>query len=296
MKLNLIHYAIPAFVTLVVIESIVAAYHQRDWFERKDTFSSLAMGIGNVISGLFTKALVFGLYSIVYKFKLFEIDLTNTWVWVFLFFADDFTYYWHHRAGHEIRWFWASHSIHHSSEKYNLSTALRQTWTGNLGGGFLFWTWLLLLGYPPEAVFTMQQISLLYQFWIHTEAIDRFPRPIEWFFNTPSHHRVHHGSDFKYLDKNHGGTLIIWDRLFGTFQVEEEHPTYGLTTPINTYNPIKIAFFEWVQIAKDLMKPISWKARLMYLFAPPGWSHDGSTQTLKQAKRFLRNDNNDNTE
>jgi sterol desaturase/sphingolipid hydroxylase (fatty acid hydroxylase superfamily) len=248
----------------------------------------LAMGIGNVITGLFTKALVFGLYSIVYKFKLFEIDLTNTWIWVFLFFADDFTYYWHHRAGHEIRWFWASHSIHHSSEKYNLSTALRQTWTGNLGGGFLFWTWLLLLGYPPEAVFTMQQISLLYQLWIHTEAIDRFPRPIEWFFNTPSHHRVHHGSDFKYLDKNHGGTLIIWDRLFGTFQVEEEHPTYGLTTPINTYNPIKIAFFEWVQIAKDLMKPITWKARLMYLFAPPGWSHDGSTQTLKQAKRDLK--------
>ncbi len=180
--------------------------------------------------------------------------MTQWWAWVMLFFADDFSYYWFHRISHSSRYFWASHVVHHSSMKYNLGTALRQTWTGNLSGAFIFWIWLPLAGFSPVAIMTMQAISLLYQFWIHTEHINRFPAPIEFIFNTPSHHRVHHGSDLAYLDKNHAGVLIIWDRLFGTFEPERHRPTYGLTTNLNSHNPVRIAFHEWVAIGQDMRR------------------------------------------
>jgi sterol desaturase/sphingolipid hydroxylase (fatty acid hydroxylase superfamily) len=226
---DLIHYAIPGFVLLLLTEVVVTAVQQKDYYETRDTLSSLSMGIGNVIIGLLGKIIVYGAYSLVYEYRFFTVDMTRWWAWVALFFADDFSYYWFHRISHRSRFFWASHVVHHSSQKYNLGTALRQTWTGNLSGAFVFWIWLPLLGFHPAAILTMQSISLLYQFWIHTEYINRFPAFIEAVFNTPSHHRVHHGSDLKYLDKNHAGVLIIWDRFFGTFQKEEERPTYGLT-------------------------------------------------------------------
>ena len=170
-----------------------------------------------------------------------------------LFFAEDFTYYVFHRTSHECRFFWASHVVHHSSQRYNLGTALRQTWTGGISFSFIFWLWLPLIGFPPIMIMTMQAISLLYQFWIHTELI-RTLGPLEAFFNTPSHHRVHHASNLRYLDRNHAGTLIIWDRLFGTFEPEDaaEPPIYGLTRNIDTYNPVRIAFHEWWDIARDL--------------------------------------------
>lgn len=283
---NLIHYAIPAFIILLVIEVIISAYDKRDWFHAKDTFTSLSMGIGNVIIGLFTKGVIFGFYTLLYQFRLFDIG-AQWWAWVLLFFADDFSYYWFHRTAHSSRYFWASHVVHHSSQKYNLGTALRQTWTGDLSGSFIFWMWLPLLGFHPLMIMTMQSISLLYQFWIHTEVIKKFPRPIEFIFNTPSHHRVHHSSDIKYLDKNHAGILIIWDRLFGTFQEEEEHPNYGLTTNINTFNPIRVATHEWVDIFKDVRQAKHWKHALGYLFGPPGWSHDGSKKTTKQMREEI---------
>lgn len=284
---NLIHLAIPAFIVLLVIEAVVSAYDQRDLFEVKDTFASLSMGVGNVIVNLGAKALELGLLWLVYEYAgLFKEWLApDKWyAWVLLFFAEDLTYYWFHRISHESRFFWASHVIHHSSQKYNLSTALRQTWTGTLSGTFLFWIWLPVLGFHPMAIVTIKSVSLIYQFWIHTETIGTLPRPIEFVFNTPSHHRVHHGSDIKYLDRNHAGVLIIWDRLFGTFQPEEERPTYGLTTNIDTYNPVRIAFHEWASLWRDLRQPISWKARLGYLFGPPGWSHDGSRKTTAQLR------------
>ncbi|GAB3805889.1 sterol desaturase family protein [Spirosoma humi] len=281
---DLIQYAIPGFVLLLVVEVIVTAIQHKDYYDTKDTASSLSMGIGNVIIGFVGKALVFGTYSLVYQFRLFTIDMTQWWAWAVLFFADDFSYYWFHRISHSSRYFWASHVVHHSSMKYNLGTALRQTWTGNLSGAFIFWIWLPLIGFSPVAVMTMQSISLLYQFWIHTEHINKFPAPIEFLFNTPSHHRVHHGSDLAYLDKNHAGVLIIWDRLFGTFEPEKQRPTYGLTTNVNSHNPVRIAFHEWVAIGQDIRKAPSVKVALGYIFGPPGWSHDGSRKTTRQLR------------
>lgn len=285
---DLIQYAIPGFVILLVAEVIVTAIQQKDYYEVKDTAGSLSMGIGNVIIGFVGKAIVFAAYSLVYQFRLFTVDMTQWWAWVLLFFADDFSYYWFHRISHGSRYFWASHVVHHSSMKYNLGTALRQTWTGNITGSFIFWIWLPLLGFSPVAIMTMQAISLLYQFWIHTEHINKFPAPIEFIFNTPSHHRVHHGSDLDYLDKNHAGILIIWDRMFGTFESEQKRPTYGLTTNINSHNPVRIAFHEWVAIGRDVRRAKSVRSVLGYIFGPPGWSHDGSRQTTRQLRAKQR--------
>lgn len=279
---NLIHYAIPAFIVLMVIEAILSAVNERDLYELRDTAASLAMGIGNVLLKLVAKAMVLGAYFFVYQFRLFDIG-TGWQAWVALFFLEDFTYYWFHRVSHQSRFFWASHVVHHSSRHYNLSTALRQTWTG-VFTGFVFWLWLPLLGFSPLMVLTMQSISLLYQFWIHTETIDRLG-PLEWIFNTPSHHRVHHGKDIEYLDKNHGGVLIIWDKLFGTFAEEKKRPDYGILHDLETYNPVIIATHEWVNLWRDLRRAPGWKERLFYLFRAPGWSHDGSKQTVRQLQQ-----------
>jgi len=270
---NLIHLAIPGFLLLLLIEVIAAAWMHQDLFEWKDTAASLTMGIGNVIIGLFTKVLLFASYSFVHRFALFNIGY-QWWAWVLLFFAEDFTYYVFHRSSHECRFFWASHVVHHSSQRYNLGTALRQTWTGGISFSFVFWLWLPLIGFPPLMVMTMQAISLLYQFWIHTELI-RSLGPMEAFFNTPSHHRVHHASNLRYLDRNHAGTLIIWDRLFGTFEPEDEAEplVYGLTKNIDTYNPVRIAFHEWIDIAHDLRSARTWNERWHLVFGRPGWKY-----------------------
>ena len=278
---EILYFAIPGFVVLLLLEAWYSWKEQKDLYEVRDTFSSLAMGIGNVISGFLSKLVVFGVFTIVYKFRLFTLPFT-WWMWVIAFFADDLSYYWFHYTSHTIRWFWASHVVHHSSQRYNLSTALRQTWTGNLTGGFIFWMWMPFLGFHPIVVILMQQISLIYQFWIHTEAVHLLPRPIEFIFNTPSHHRVHHGSNLQYLDKNHGGVLIIWDRLFGTFQPEKERPTYGLTKNIDTYNPVRIAFKEWIELFGAARRSGSLRNWLNYCWRPPGWSHDGSSLTVKE--------------
>ena len=282
---NLIHLAIPAFVLLLLIEVLVSTWDQRENFKTQDTFASLAMGLGNVIVGLLAKGLVFGAYTFFHQFALFDIGYAFA-AWVILFFLEDLTYYWFHRASHECRLFWASHVVHHSSEYYNLSTALRQTWTGSFYS-FIFWLWLPLLGFEPIMVMTMQSLSLIYQFWIHTEVIHRLGF-LEKFMNTPSHHRVHHSSNARYLDRNHAGILIIWDKLFGTFVEEHPHdpPVYGLTKNIETYNPFRIAFHEWIEIYRDASQPgLQPKERWMYVFGPPGWSHDGSRKTSEEVRR-----------
>jgi len=189
---------------------------------------------------------------------------------VLLFVADDFAYYWFHRVGHEVRVFWASHVTHHSSEHYNLSTALRQTWVPM--AALPFWLPLALLGFKPWMIILQQAISLTYQFFIHTERVGKLPRPIELIFNTPSHHRAHHGSNDIYLDKNYGGITIIWDRLLGTFQAETERVKYGLTKNIETFNPIKVAAHEYAAIVRDVRAASSWRDRLGYVFRGPGWT------------------------
>ncbi len=286
--MKIIIYAIPVFAFSLLVEVLYFRFlkkHEEPVFDTKDTVASLSMGVGNVIAGILTRVLVFGALFFVYRFRLFETDRAAWWYWAALFFADDFSYYWFHRMSHEVRYFWASHVVHHSSRYYNLGTALRQTWTGVASGSFVFYLWMPLVGFHPVDVILMQSISLLYQFWIHTEAIGRLPRPVEFLFNTPSHHRVHHGSDVKYLDCNHGGILIIWDRIFGTFVAEQERPAYGLTSDLKTYNPVYIAFHEWKDLVADIRCAPDWRSRLYYVFGPPGWKHDGSGKTTAALKK-----------
>jgi sterol desaturase/sphingolipid hydroxylase (fatty acid hydroxylase superfamily) len=273
---NLIYFAIPFFVITLIIEIVVINKTKIASYEFKDAGASISMGLGNVFLGVFAKGLVLTALTYVYLNFRFSTIPFIWWAWILILFADDFFYYWFHRVSHENRFFWASHVVHHSSKKYNLSTALRQTWTGSFMS-FVFWLPLALLGFHPVMILAQMSISLIYQYWIHTELIDKLPKWFEAFFNTPSHHRVHHATNPQYLDRNHAGIFIIWDKLFGTFEPEIEKPVYGLVTNINTYNPIKIAFLEWVNLFKDAVKSkTSLSNKLNYFIKPPGWKHDGS--------------------
>lgn len=283
---NLILYAVPFFVISVLIEGYFLYREQRERIEIKDSFTSIALGLGNLASGLITKTIMAGIFWYLYEnFHIFTLDGSAWWMWVLAFFADDLSYYWFHREAHLIRYFWASHKVHHSSEKYNLASALRQTWTGNITFSYVFYLWMPIVGFHPIVIIIMQQISLLYQYWIHTETIGKMWRPFEYIFNTPSHHRVHHGSDVEYLDCNYAGILIIWDRMFGTFVEETHRPKYGLVENVNTYNPVKIAFSEWIAIGKDVFA--NPKYALGYIFGRPGWSHDGSRKTAIEMKKEM---------
>ncbi len=289
---NLVLYSIPAFVVLMLLEVLWAQkwseranarsgapHHDVQGYAAKDTAASLSMGLGNVIISTGSKFLAIPFLAWLYQYRVF--DLANVpSTWLLLFFAEDYCYYWFHRMHHQVRFLWAAHINHHSSTRYNLSTALRQSWLTPLTGP-IFWAPLPLLGFAPSMVLTAQAFSLLYQFWLHTESI-RSLGPLEWVLNTPSHHRVHHGTNLEYLDKNHAGILIIWDRMFGTFAKEQAPVVFGITTNIKTYNPLRIAFHEVAAIGRAVMAATTWRARLGYVIAPPGWSPDGSTQTAAQ--------------
>ncbi len=236
-----------------------------------DSLASVTMGLGYVAIGLVLKAAEFAVYTAV--FVLSPLDLGwGIGVWVLVFVADDLAYYAYHRAHHEVRVLWASHVVHHSSRQYNLSTALRQPWTPFTA--LVFWVPLALIGVHPLLIVTAQAWNLLYQFWIHTERIDRMPRWFEAVMNTPSHHRVHHATNPQYLDRNYGGILIVWDRLFGTFEPEVERPVYGLTTNIDSFNPVVIAFHEWRDLARDLRLSRTAGDRLGFTLRGPGWAYE----------------------
>ena len=280
---TLIFFAVPGFLVLLVLEAAVARRRPEGTvgYEARDTRASLAMGAGNVVVAGLTKAAVLGLFGWLHSFALFDLG-DAWWVWGLAILGDDFTYYWFHRMHHEVRFLWAGHENHHSSEHYNLSTALRQSWTTPLTGP-IFWAPLALLGFEPRMILTAQAISLIYQFWIHTEWIGRLG-PLEWILNTPSHHRVHHGRNIRYLDRNHGGILIVWDRLFGSFEPEGERVEYGLTHPLRSFNPLVIAFHEWVAMFRQVARMPRWRDKLRILLSPPGWSPDGSTLTARQLR------------
>lgn len=269
---DVLYYAIPFFVLLLVVEFLSYRHLEADGligYELRDTRTSLAMGLGNVTINVVWKLAVLAAYAGLYELAPWHLSAHNPLVWVALFFADDLSYYWFHRVSHESRVFWASHVVHHSSRHYNLSTALRQTWVPMTYAPF--WLWMPLLGFAPWMVFLAQAWSLIYQFWIHTERIGRLPRPLEAVLNTPSHHRVHHGSNEQYLDKNYGGILIIWDRLFGTFCGEQERVRYGLTKDIESYNPVRVAFHEYIDLWHDIRRAHSWRARAGLALHGPGW-------------------------
>ena len=276
---NPVDYAVPAFVLLVLAEMLVARARDRHRYCPRDTLTSLALGTGSTVAGAISGGAVYALAVWVSQFRLFDIGW-SWWWWSICFLADDLAYYVFHRSAHRVRWFWASHVIHHSSQHYNLSTALRQTWTGFVSVGFLFRLPLFLIGFPPAMVFFVAGLNLIYQFWIHTEAVARLPRWVEAVMNTPSHHRVHHATNARYLDRNYAGVFIVWDRLFGTFEGErdDDRPRYGLVKDLGSFSLIWAAFHEWVGIARDVWAA-PWGSKLGYLWRPPGWSHDGSRET-----------------
>ncbi len=237
-------------------------------YEARDTRASLTMLVGNVAVNLAMAGALAAIQRRLFGRRVTDIGATK-WSLPVAMVAWDFLYYWDHRWMHEVRLLWANHVTHHSSERYNLSTALRQPWSGYLTAWVFFP--MSIIGLPAKHIAKAGQLNLLYQYWIHTEAIDRLPRPVEAVFNTPSHHRVHHGANPQYLDKNYGGILIIWDRLFGTFEPEVRRVKYGLTKNIKTFNPIRIGYHEFVDIARDVRRAAGWKTKLRHVFGRPGW-------------------------
>jgi sterol desaturase/sphingolipid hydroxylase (fatty acid hydroxylase superfamily) len=281
----LIAYAVPAFLALLGLEAWLD--HTRPegsgrGYSLRDTAASLSMGLGNVVIAALAKAPAALLFVVAYEHRIFDLG-SGVVAWVLLIVCEDFTYYWYHRLHHEVRILWAAHVNHHSSTHFNLSTALRQSWTTPFTGP-IFWVPLALIGFHPLMILTAQAISLIYQFWIHTERIDRLG-PLEWILNTPSHHRVHHGRNVEYLDRNYAGIFMVWDRLFATFEPERAKVDYGLTKNLDTHNPWTIAFHDWVAMGRAVARSRSFREAWGAVFAPPGWSADGSTLTARQMQR-----------
>ncbi len=267
--MDAIALAIPFFFLLMGLELAWSAWSGRKVYRFNDFIANMGCGIGSQIVGAFTKAGIFAVYVFVHEhYRLFTVQ-PSVITWVVTFLLIDLLYYWFHRMSHGINFLWAAHIVHHQSEEYNLSVALRQSWWQGL---FSFWFYVpvALLGVDPITIVTVGAFVTLYQFWIHTKALGKLG-PLELLFNTPSHHRVHHGSDPKYIDKNHAGTLIIWDKIFGTFQAEEEEPIYGITTPLNTWDPLMANFHYYGDLIALARQAPRWQDKMMVFLAPPGW-------------------------
>jgi sterol desaturase/sphingolipid hydroxylase (fatty acid hydroxylase superfamily) len=287
---NPVALATPVFVVLIVAELLAARFAPgRIRFEARDSLTSMLMGLGSGLPGALTGSVVVALGAVIHEHRLFDLPMTLP-VFLLAFVLDDLAYYAFHRSAHRVRWFWASHVIHHSSQHYNLTTALRQTWTGFFSASFIFRWPLLLVGFPWEMVVFVGGLNLVHQFWIHTEAIDRLPRWAEAVLNTPSHHRVHHATNPQYLDANYAGVFIVWDRLFGTFVPEDgaEPCRYGIVRNLGTFNPLRVALHEWVSLFADLWRSRRVGDALRHAFGPPGWSPDGSRETTDMIKAKWR--------
>jgi sterol desaturase/sphingolipid hydroxylase (fatty acid hydroxylase superfamily) len=261
---------------IAAIEGIVLSRRTPGGYDWRAFAASIADAIGRGITdavstglGLVLAILLLGW---IYEHRLFTITMDTWWAFALLFVGEELCYYWYHRSAHRVRWFWATHAVHHSPNQLTLATALRLGWTGKLTGTAVFFAPLVWLGFSPLAVMLAMSANLLYQFWLHTTWIPKLGSVFEHWFNSPSNHRVHHGSNPEYLDCNYGGVLMVFDHLFGTYVEERADlpPRYGLTTPLLTYNPLRIAFHEWINLVRDVANARSlgdiWRA----LFAPPG--------------------------
>lgn len=284
---NIVAFSAFAFLALIAAEQIaIHVLRRKGKTPFKDSVLSITMGYLSEPANAATAFITLGALSAVEPLRFATIPIT--WgTFLLCFVLDDLRFYVHHRLAHRVRWVWAMHVVHHSSENYNLPIALRQSWTKHFTGTMLLKVPLVLVGFDPVMVTFCGVLNATYQFFLHTETVDKMPRWFEAVFNTPSHHRVHHGNNPRYLDSNYGGTLIIWDRLFGSFEAEsaEDPPVYGLVKQLNTLNPIVVLTHEYIGIAKDATQPgLGWKQRLAYIFAPPGWSHDGSRATSESIR------------
>ena len=270
MGTNYIALAIPFFFLLIGVELLVARVMKRKVYRLNDSINDLSCGVIQRLIVLFCAAFMIASYLAIYEqARLFSLSASSPWVWVVAFFATDFIYYWFHRFSHEVNFLWAAHVVHHQSEEYNLSVALRQSAFQPFFSSVFYWP-LALVGLPPLVFLTVSAFNTLYQFWIHTRIIGKLG-PLESVLMTPSHHRVHHGRNPKYVDRNHGGNLIIWDKLFGTFQAEEEEPTYGITKPLATWNPIWANLATWSDLLEAARRTRAWRDKLLMFLKPPGW-------------------------
>ncbi|MCA9410748.1 MAG: sterol desaturase family protein [Candidatus Omnitrophica bacterium] len=274
----LILLAIPYFYGLIGLEILYAKWKGRKVYRLNDSITDINMGILDRTLDIFAKVAVIGAYILCYEsFHFLEIGLNSPVAWIVAFVLVDFCFYWSHRMCHTINFLWACHVVHHSSEEMNLTVALRQSATESL----FTWTFYLplaFIGFPWPMWVICYQINLLYQFWVHTQMVGKLG-PVEWIMNTPSHHRVHHGADEKYIDKNHAGVFIIWDRMFGTFQEEEEDPTYGIVTPLRSWNPVWGHLHYWVRLFNLSRSAKRLKEKVLVWVKSPPWLPEGVEPT-----------------
>ncbi len=293
---NIFHVAGPLFVLAVIIESYISYREKKELYEWKETVASAWVGLIAAILNTVTKAWQIAFFLFFYElFKPLRVQYLgyeglglHWWVWILCLIGDDFSFYWHHRFCHTVRLFWAAHVVHHSSIKFNFGIAFRNGWTIFFYKP-IYWIWLPILGFDPLMVGFAMSVNSVYQFFLHCTMVP----DLGWFgkiFNTPWVHQVHHACNIQYLDRNHGGILIIWDKLFGTFQDNKKHiePKFGILHPPNSYNPVKLSFHEFADIWKDVRNAKSWSDKFKYVFYPPGWSPDGSSKTAKQMQQELR--------
>ncbi len=298
---NPLIYGVPFFFALILLELTYSKHSERkNLYNYKDLFSSLSIGVGSAVVAALIKT-ISAVVIFVWIYEIFNpvVDgvrmnifgwqsFSYAWyVWILCQIADDFCYYWFHRQNHMVRFFWAAHIVHHSSNKFNLGTAVRNGWITIIYKP-LFYLWMPAIGFAPEMIIICLGIESLWQFQLHSQYIPKLGW-IEKIFNTHTMHQVHHAKNIKYLDKNHGGFLNVFDRIFGTFQPLDESIKiyYGVSTPPNSHNPMVILTHEYVNIWADMKKSKNWRHKFMYIFGPPGWSHDGSTLTVAQYRKKL---------
>ena len=265
--------AIPIFALLIAVEAYLVIRENRENFDRKDAWSNIFIGFMSVAWGALFGLATSLIYLWVYEIAPVKMPMNVWWTWLILLFVDDFAYYWFHRISHEVRFFWNFHVVHHSSNQYNLSVAVRQSWFSGLAH-WVFYLPVAFLGFPLWAFVTMHGLNLIYQFWIHTKIVRKLPAFLEYVLNTPSHHRVHHGVNDQYLDKNYAGIFIIWDRMFGTFVEESEQVRYGIITPLTSYNPLWINTHGWAEMWAAMRTKRTWRGRLRCVFGAPAMDFD----------------------
>jgi len=281
---DILFYFLPVFAALIIWEVLQGRKRGLKLYGFGESTASVIIAVVQRLVSLIPLSLVALIWALAWDNRIYTIDANVWWYWPVLFVTLEFFYYWFHRLSHEIRWLWATHSVHHSIEEMNVLAAYRFGWTGRISMGSLVYTPMMFIGFEPKAVVFMLAINLMYQAWLHTTLIGKVPF-IEGILNTPSAHRVHHAKNADYLDRNHGGVLMVFDRLFGTYVAErdDEAVKYGLVTPVGSYNPVKIAFHEWVNMGRDL-RTYNIRHWPGLLFGPPGWSPDGKRKTSQQMR------------
>jgi sterol desaturase/sphingolipid hydroxylase (fatty acid hydroxylase superfamily) len=258
---------------LFSLAALAELWHMRRTgvYEWKDALASINIGSVYILLTVFVVVgVVLPIYGWIHAHRLFTFAMTP-WRFVLLYVAVEFCFYWFHRTSHRVRWFWCAHVVHHGSEHMNFTTASRQSWLYDFAGNWLFYTPLVWLGFAPRWVLLAVSLNLAYQFFLHTQWVDKLPAWVEWVFNTPSHHRAHHGRNPRYIDRNYGGTFIVFDRLFGTFVPENEPVDYGLVRQVHSHNIVWLNLHEWVDMIRDVLRPAPWRVRLKHVWGPPEW-------------------------